>query len=77
MVIQVRVLGHSRVFDPTGADVILHPWIHPHPTRTELGMGAGFILPAGAPQTRNNSHNFSQQPNLAILHLISHTVIRI
>jgi hypothetical protein len=37
MAIWVRVLGHPRVFDPTGAGAgaILHLWVHPNPTRTK------------------------------------------
>jgi hypothetical protein len=44
MAIRVRVSCHPRVFDPTDVGAILHPWIHPHPIRTESGVGAGFIF---------------------------------
>jgi hypothetical protein len=44
MTIQVWVLSHPRVFDPTGAGAILHLWVRPNLTRTDLGLGVGFIL---------------------------------
>jgi hypothetical protein len=34
--------GHSYDLDPTGAGV--SAILHPHPTRTEMGSGAGLVL---------------------------------
>jgi hypothetical protein len=81
MAIWVRVSGHPRVFDltGTGAGAILHPWVHPHPTRTESSVGAGFIFhPQVHPKPEKNSHNFgpATQPRHFALNLsYSHTYI--
>jgi hypothetical protein len=50
MAIRVRVSGHPRVFNPTGAGVILHLCVHPHPTRTESDVGGDSIFTRGCSQ---------------------------
>jgi hypothetical protein len=47
MTIRVQILGHPRVLDSMGAGAILHPWVYPHPTRTESDAGASFNLTRG------------------------------
>jgi hypothetical protein len=56
----------------------LHPWVHPHPTQTDSGVGTGFIFHLRVHPNLEKSHNFSPavQPSHFALNLsCSHTYI--
>jgi hypothetical protein len=78
MAIQVQVLGHPRVLDPMGAGAILHPWVHPQPTRTGPGASVGFNFHSWVKLKLENRSKFgpvAAQPSHLLS--ISHTYISI